>query len=249
MNILSILNSSFLKIIYITIIIIGAIASIKIIEIILNKIKRFNKNITLIHALKDLFKYIIYFIALILIFNVMNIDLRGIFVSIGIVGMVVGFAAKDIISNFMSGFFLISDKTLKIGDTMSINNLKGEILKMNFRTTTIKDENGVITTIPNSTLTNNPYSKFKKNEKLKIKLKIIIPFKINSKDFEEKILKKISKKTYIKTNPSPYFTSNFITSDGICLNLIFWVKDINKKEEYKLNIMNDIQNYLGEIYE
>lgn len=247
MNILTILNLSFLKIIHITIIIIGAIASIKIIEILLNRIKRFNKNITLIYALKDLFKYIIYIIALILIFDVMNIDLKGIFISIGIVGIVVGFAAKDMISNFMSGFFLISDKTLQVGDIMSTDNLKGEILKINFRNITIKDENGVISTIPNSSLTNNPYSKFKKNEQLKVKLTIVIPLKINSKDFEEKILKKISKKPYIKINPFPYFTSDFITSEGIYLNLIFWVKDINKKEEYKLNIMNEIQNYLGEI--
>ncbi len=245
MEILETINP-FLRLIFTAIIIVGALISVKIVSYVLNRIKRFDKNVTLIYALKDLFKYIIYIIAVILIFDVFGIDLQGIFVSIGIVSIIVGFAAKDIISNFMSGFFLISDKSLQVGDIISVNNLKGEILKIGFRNTTIEDNNQSIITIPNSTLAKSPYSKYKKGEKLKTKLEITIPFTINSKELEEKILENISNNPNIKTNPQPTFKSNSITDEGICLNLIFWVKDFNKKEHIKLNIANEIQSYIGD---
>lgn len=245
MDILKILTP-FIQLIFTAIIVIGAMICVKISGYILNHIKKFDKNVTLIYALKDLFKYIIYLIAIILIFSVYGIDLKGVFVSIGIVGIVVGFAAKDIISNFMSGFFLISDKSLKVGDIMSINSLKGEILKIGFRNTTIKDENGTIITIPNSVLSNTPYSRFKNQEDSKVELKIAFPYAKDIEETQEKILENISKDSQLKSNPKPHFISDGLNEDSADLTLIFWVKDISKKEQIKLKITNKIQKYIGE---
>lgn len=236
----------FLRIIFTVIIIIGAFICIRISGYVLNHIKSFDSNITLIYALKDLFRYIIYIIAVILIFQVFGIDLKGVFVSIGIVGIVVGFAAKDIISNFMSGFFLISDKSLKVGDLMSINNVKGKILKIGFRNTTIKDENGTVTTIPNSVLSNTPYSRFTKNESSKVELKVNIAYTKNMEKLQKKILERISTDPQLKSKPKAHFISDCINEDSISLILIFWVKDINKKEQIKLKITNEIQKCIGE---
>ena len=245
MEILNIL-APFLRLIFTAIIIIGAVICVRISGHILNHIKSFDKNITLICALRDLFKYIIYLIAVILIFDVFGIDLRGVFVSIGIVGIVVGFAAKDIISNFMSGFFLISDRSLKVGDFMSINSLKGEILKIGFRNTTIKDENGTIITIPNSVLSNTPYSRFRKSEESKAELKIDISYNKNIERLEEKILERVSMNSQIKSNPKAHFKSDGLGDDNVSLVLIFWVKDISKKEQIKLKLTNEIQKLIGE---
>ncbi len=235
----------FLKIIYSIIVIIITLIVIQIASYILNHLKRFEKNITLIYALKDLIKYTLYVIAIIIIFSIYNIDLKGIFLSIGIVGIAVSFAAKDIISNFMAGFFLIGDKTLEVGNIMQINNLKGEVKKIGLRNTTIVTETGTTITIPNSALSTSPYLRFDKFEIKKVKINITLPLSINIEDFSADILKIIGEYDEIMKNPKATVKSEAVTNDGTNLNLQFYVKTFNKKEEYKFIITNQIRKLIN----
>ena len=71
-----------------------------------NKIKRFKKDVTLIYLIRDIINYIIYFIALMAILQLFDINLAETLLSLGIVGIAVSFAAKDLISNLFSGIFI-----------------------------------------------------------------------------------------------------------------------------------------------
>ena len=95
------------------------------------------------------------------ILNLFGVNLYGTLLSLGIVGIAVSLAAKDIISNLFSGIILIIGKSIKTGDTIEINKTKGVVQYIHLRTTTIKDDDGIISTIPNSTLTNNLYKLYK----------------------------------------------------------------------------------------
>ncbi|MDO5848954.1 MAG: mechanosensitive ion channel [Methanobrevibacter sp.] len=190
-------------------------------------------------------KYIIAVIALILIFNIFGIDLKGIFISIGIVGIAISFAAKDIISNFMSGFFLIADKTLEIGDVMQINNLKGEVKKIGLRNTVILTETGDTIIIPNSSLSTNPYSRFKKGEIEKVSLNVTAPLNIDISDFKNEIEEIINKNEGILKTPKPKIESKGIDENGTLLKIMFWVKNFNKKEDNKLIITNQVREIIN----
>ncbi len=72
----------------------------------MNKIKRFKKDVTLIYLIRDIINYIIYFIALMAILQLFDINLAETLLSLGIVGIAVSFAAKDLISNLFSGIFI-----------------------------------------------------------------------------------------------------------------------------------------------
>ena len=82
------------------IVIISAIIITRIIAYLLNKMHRFEKDMTAIYLIRDLIEYTIYFIALITILQFFGVDLAGTLLSLGIVGIAVSFAAKDIISNW-----------------------------------------------------------------------------------------------------------------------------------------------------
>lgn len=90
----------------------------------MNKMKRFKKDMTAIYLIRDIINYIIYFIALMVILQFFGINLTGTLLSLGIIGIAVSFAAKDIISNLFSGIILIIGKSIKVGDTIEINNKK-----------------------------------------------------------------------------------------------------------------------------
>ena len=142
----------------------------RIITRLLNRFERFKDDMTGIYLIRDLIVYIIYFIALMEILSLFGINLYGTLLSLGIVGIAVSLAAKDIISNLFSGIILILGKSIRVGDTIELNNTKGVIESIHLRTTTIKDDDGIVSTIPNSTLTNNLFKLYKAPEKYRINI-------------------------------------------------------------------------------
>jgi len=98
------------------------------------------------------FQLIIYSITIILILWTLNLDVTGLVAGLGIGALVIGFALKDIIENWVSGFIIISGKTYGIGDVIRVGDLTGVVTDISLRTTKLKtyDRNEII--IPNSTL-------------------------------------------------------------------------------------------------
>lgn len=95
---------------------------------------------------------VIYSIAIILILWMLNIDVTGLVASLGIGALIIGFALKDVIENWVSGLLIVLGKTYKIGDLISVGDLKGVVVDISLRTTKLKtyDRNEVV--MPNSML-------------------------------------------------------------------------------------------------
>ena len=215
----------------------------KVIEAGLNKIKHFNDNLTGIYLIRDIVIYIIYFIALMDILNLFGVNLYGTLLSLGIVGIAVSLAAKDIISNLFSGIILIIGKSIKTGDTIEINKTKGVVQYIHLRTTTIKDDDGIISTIPNSTLTNNLYKLYKNPEKYRININAGLALNVDLDEFNLYIFEKINELEGVLDNPKPKIYARDITFEQINIKISFWIKDLNKKDDYKLIITNEIRKF------
>lgn len=215
----------------------------KVIEAGLNKIKYFKDNTTGIYLIRDIIVYIIYFIALMNILRLFGVNLYGTLLSLGIVGIAVSLAAKDLISNLFSGIILIIGKSIKVGDTIEINKTKGVVQIIHLRTTVIKDDDGIISTIPNSTLTNNLYKLYKDPEKYRININAGLPLNIDIDKFNQYIIEKINELDDVLDNPKPRIFAKDITFEQTNVKISFWIKDFNKKDDYKLIITNEIRKF------
>lgn len=108
--------------------------------------------------------------AIYLIFSAWNIDMTAWLASAGIVGIAVGFAAKDTLANLFSGVFILADAPYKIGDYVVLDSgERGEVTHIGIRSTRILTRDDVEVTIPNSIMGNTkitnesggPYKKFR----------------------------------------------------------------------------------------
>ena len=205
MNIIDMLEDPISKLIFILTIIVATSIIVRLVAYLMNKIKRFKKDITLIYLIRDIINYIIYFIALMSILQIFDINLAGTLLSLGIVGIAVSFAAKDLISNFFSGILLIMGRSVKVGDTLEIKEMKGTVETISLRSTTIRDDNGVLSNIPNSILTNNTYLQYNKKERHRVDLTIGIGLNIDIEEFKTYILDFINRQKGILKNPSSSF--------------------------------------------
>ncbi|NIR86087.1 mechanosensitive ion channel [Candidatus Bathyarchaeota archaeon] len=105
----------------------------------------------LIH-IQRFFQLIVYSVAVILILWSFNIDVTGLLAGLGIGALIIGFALKDIIENWISGLLIILRKTYRIGDVIRIGNFTGVVTDVSLRTTKMKTYDRNEITIPNSAL-------------------------------------------------------------------------------------------------
>ena len=230
--------------IYIAITIITAIIVTKIIGLLIRRTEIFQKNMTATNLIQDIINYFIYFIAILIILQLFGINLAGTLLSLGVVGIAVSFAAKDIISNLFSGIILSLERSVKVGDTIEINGKKGYVEKISLRSTTITDDYGVKNNVPNSILTNNEYLEYKKPEMYRVDIAAGLPLNVDVVDFTEFIIAKMKSYPEISDNPKPDVYGKEISFKQSKFKVSFWVNNFNDKDKYKIIITNDIRKYI-----
>ena len=118
----------------------------------------------------NLINIFIVVMAVYFIFSAWHIDMTAWLASAGIVGIAVGFAAKDTLANLFSGVFIMADAPYKIGDYVVLDTLdRGEITHIGIRSTRMLTRGDVEITIPNSVMGNTkiinesggPHEKFR----------------------------------------------------------------------------------------
>ncbi len=82
----------------------------------------------------------------------LGVEIGPILASAGIVGLAVGFGAQNLVRDVISGFFIILENQIRVGDVAVINGTGGLVERINFRTTVLRDVGGVVHVFPNGTV-------------------------------------------------------------------------------------------------
>jgi len=101
----------------------------------------------------ELVTKIVYFgiliIAFLTVLPILGLNLSGLLVAGGIAGIVIGFASQSVVSNLISGLFLISERPIKIGDQVNIDGITGFVEDINIISTIIRTYDGIYVRVPN----------------------------------------------------------------------------------------------------
>jgi len=82
-----------------------------------------------------------------------GVDIAPILAGAGILGLAVGFGAQNLVRDVISGFFIILENQVRLGDVAIINGTGGLVEQINFRTIVLRDLSGVVHVFPNGTIT------------------------------------------------------------------------------------------------
>lgn len=107
------------------------------------------KKRTMISLLTNIFKYFLLTIAILMILNLYGIDTTALITSLGVVGLIAGLAAQDLLKDFLSGMAIIFENQYSIGDTITIDGFKGEVISLGLKTTKIMAYTGEVKIISN----------------------------------------------------------------------------------------------------
>ena len=93
------------------------------------------------------------FVATLMVLRELSIDVMPILTGAGIAGLAIGFGAQNLVRDIISGFFLIVEDQVRVGDVARINGVSGKVEQINLRTIVLRDGEGAVQVFPNGTVT------------------------------------------------------------------------------------------------
>lgn len=152
------------------------------------------RKTTIISLIKNIIKYIIAVIVIIMILNLYGVNTTSIIASLGAATVIIGLAFQDIIKDFLAGVFIIFDNEYAVGDWVKINDFTGEVISLGLKTTKIRAYSGEVKILSNSSFTEVINYSFNKTNLI---VNIPVSYETNLEKLE-KVLNNISEK--IKNN-------------------------------------------------
>jgi small-conductance mechanosensitive channel len=155
-----------------------------------------------------------------------GVDLTVLSVFGGALGVGLGLGLQKIASNYISGFIILLDRSLHIGDIVTVDNRKGEVISLTTRYVVLKSDDGTEALIPNDTfITSAVISQTYSNRTLRL----IVPIQISYSspvDSAMSIMFNTAKKyQQVLSEPEPAVILKEFADSGIHLDLIIWVED------------------------
>ena len=120
----------------------------------------------LIHFLKQFLWLVALVGGLVWVLKINDIQVGPVLAGAGIFGIAIGLAAKETLSDILSGIFLIADRPIRIGDRIMIDRIGkhwgswGDVVDIGLRRTTIRNTDGVIVNYPNSVFSSSTIKNF-----------------------------------------------------------------------------------------
>ncbi|MEG2457279.1 MAG: mechanosensitive ion channel family protein [Bacilli bacterium] len=119
-----------------------------------NKKVNIKRKNTVIKLLMNILKYAIIVVVLLALLSIIGVNVTAIVASLGIAGLVVGFALKGTIEDLVSGIFIIIDSQYEVGDFIEVDGFIGEVIELGLKTTKIKRATGEVKIVSNSLIKN-----------------------------------------------------------------------------------------------
>jgi small-conductance mechanosensitive channel len=94
--------------------------------------------------------FVLVFIALLQIMSVLGINVGPLLASAGIAGLAIGFGAQTLVRDVINGFFILMENQYEVGDVIRVGGITGTVENMTLRKTLVRDDQGALSTIPNS---------------------------------------------------------------------------------------------------
>lgn len=171
-------------------------------------------------------KFALYFLAIIFALNSVGIDLTSLAIFSGAIGVGIGFGLQKIFSNFISGFILLFDRSIRPGDVISIGERFGWVQALHARYVVVRDRDGVEMLIPNENLITSEVTNWSYTDRtVRIKMPVQISY-ADDPEFAMQLMLDCGKEhaRVLQEPPAVCRLMQFADS-GIELELRVWISD------------------------
>lgn len=210
------------NVIYFTVILIIGVAVAKFVSTNVRRalVDRLPKNER--ELLTKLIYYVIIAWAFVIALPQIHFDLSGLLVAGGIAGIVIGFASQSVVSNLVSGLFLLFEHPIKIGDNINVSGVTGSVEDIRILSTVVKTYDGIYVRIPNEKVFTSNITNYVHNVARRFEYNLTIRYQDDAEEAMRIIKAVVVTHPFALKNPAPsVFVDNF-GDKGVNLTAYVW---------------------------
>jgi small-conductance mechanosensitive channel len=185
--------------------------------------------------------------------NAAGLDLTTLNVLTGAIGIGLGFGLQSIAANFVSGFVLLMDRSIKPGDVISFTGTTGTategfgwVEELRGRYVVVRDRDGVATLVPNQNLITNSVVNWSYTDpRVRLKLPVRVSYKSDPELAMRLMLESTVGHPRVIQNPAPVARLMSFGDHGIELELRFWIPD---PQEGVNNVRSDVNRAIWRLF-
>jgi len=185
--------------------------------------------------------------------NAAGLDLTTLNIFTGAIGIGLGFGLQAITANFVSGFVLLMDRSIKPGDVISFTGTTGTstegfgwVQELRGRYVVVRDRDGVETLVPNQNLITNPVINWSYTDpRVRLKLPVRVSYKCDPEKALDLLLKAAEDHSRILRDPRPVSRMMGFNDYGFDLELRFWIAD---PQEGVNNVRSDVNRAIWRLF-
>ncbi len=185
--------------------------------------------------------------------NAAGVDLTALTVLTGAIGLGLGFGLQSIAANFVSGFVLLMDRSIKPGDVISLSGQAGTstenfgwVQEMHGRYVVLRDRDGVEMLVPNQQLISNPVINWSYTDpRVRLKLPVRVSYRDDPELAMSVLLQACGSHRRVLRDPAPVSRLMHFGDSGIELELRFWISD---PQEGVNNVRSDVNREIWRLF-
>jgi len=198
-------------------------------------------------AVEKIINYVVILLIILFALRVVNMPLTLFTFLGGAVAIGVGFGAQNLINNFISGFIVMAEQPIKIGDLVEIEGMFAMVEEIGARCTRIRTGGNVQILVPNSSfLEKNIINWTLSDKEVRAQVTVGVVYGSPVRDVERLMLQVADEHTKVKKAPKPFVLFNDFGDNSLIFDLYFWIS-MNRIMDRRI-IESDIRFHTDELF-
>ena len=200
---------------------------------------------TVVKFVSSLSYYAIIVMTLVAVLGQLGVQTASIVAVIGAAGLAVGLALQGSLSNFAAGVILIIFRPFKVGETVVINNQKGDIDSIQIFSTTIVTPTNEVVVIPNGQVVSANIINYTRLPERRLDLVVNVGYNSDIQQVYQVLRAAVNKTDNILTNKAPTIRLDLLDASSMNFNVLVWTLNANYGS-VKAALLENIKNGLTE---
>lgn len=196
-------------------------------------------ELSLRKAFSNAARALLMFVGLLLALSAVGIDLTALSVLGGAIGVGIGFGLQKLAANYVSGFVILAERSMRIGDSVQVDNFSGVITEINARYTVIRSLSGRESIVPNEMLITNRVENLSlADPKVWQSTNVSVAYDSDVELVTRLLLQAASGQPRVFADPAPNVVLMAFGADGLEFRLGYWIGDPENGSDNLRSLIN-----------
>lgn len=189
-------------------------------------------------------KFSLFVIGAITALDSAGIKTSALLTSLGIAGLTIGFAARDALSNLISGILIFIDRPFVLGDLVEIEGAYGKVERITLRSTRVVTSDGRMLAVPNTEIINKTVASYTNFPHLRIDIGVTVGVNEDLERVRRLMLELVKDDPTFMTEPASRVVATALNDYNVAMELQAWLDDERRHVEKRFELREKVFNTL-----